>query len=146
MHSKIAAFTLLGATLPFVGAEAQELRSYLEILLVFGAPLVVHPTVDAALNTLGKTRASMWVQGIAVAANTVLSAVFVLVFGWGVRGAALGTVLGTGLAVGVGLYWLDQWVGPIRPRLRFAGISRIIGVGGDWMPVTCKICLTTRLI
>lgn len=109
--------------------EARELAEYLQVLFVLGAPLVVHPTLDAALNTLGHTRASMWVQAIAVAANTLLSAIFVLGFGWGVRGAALGTVAGTGLAVIVGLAGLGRLVGPLRPRFSLAATAEIVRVG-----------------
>lgn len=52
----------------------------------------------------GKPVAGMWVTGVGAITNIVLDALFIIVFGWGVAGAAIATLIGQVVSVIYGLY------------------------------------------
>ena len=105
--------TLFGAsagTLPYA-------REYMQIILA--GNIITHTMLgmNDQLRSSGHPRTAMTAQLIAVAANIVLDAFFIFGLGWGMRGAALATVLGQLLALAFEVrFFMD--------RSRFVHFSR----------------------
>ncbi len=101
---------LLGAggdILPFA-------RAYMGVLL-FGVPLqVLGLGLNGVLRAEGNARTPMAAMVLSAAANTLLDAVFIFGFGWGMEGAAWATVLSQGLVAAS----LGAWILSGRSALR----------------------------
>lgn len=78
-------------------------RDYLSIVNVCGLFSVFVNCYSYLVRSEGKASMSMWGTLIGNLVNLVLDPVFILGFGWGVRGAAWATVIGNALAA---LYYL----------------------------------------
>jgi len=138
---------LAGPIMALMGAE-QELTvaatAYLQIIFA-GAPLVFSTFLVAAmLNGIGDTVTPMILMAISVVANIILDPFFIFGWGpfpaWGVRGAAVATVLSRGLVALVGYYLLFSGrlgihirVSDLRPRWpmirKIASIGSMASVG-----------------
>lgn len=80
----------LGADADTVGDACRYLR-----IIALGAPFILFNTVFAsAIRADGAAVSSMICNTLGTVANILLDALFILVFSWGVQGAALATVLG----------------------------------------------------
>jgi len=75
------------ATLPYA-------REYMQIIL--GGNVITHTFMgmNDQLRATGHPRSAMTSQLIAVIVNIILDALFIFGFGWGMRGAALATIIG----------------------------------------------------
>jgi MATE family multidrug resistance protein len=79
-------------------------RDYFDVR-IFGAPAsLMSITIIGVLIGLGETKILLWIQLFLNTLNIVLDLLFAGVFGWGVRGVALGTVISEWLSVALGLY------------------------------------------
>ena len=74
------------ATLPFA-------RSFMEIILLGNVVTHLYFGINAALRSSGHPRQAMYATIITVVMNVILAPLFIYVLGWGIRGAALATVL-----------------------------------------------------
>ena len=120
---------LLGATseiLPFA-------RAYIGIIL-FGIPLqVLGLGLNSVVRAEGNARTAMVTRFISAAANTVLDALFIFGFGWGIAGAAWATVISQGLVVAwLGAYTLS---GRSALRLESAHLVPRAGIVGEILAV-----------
>ncbi len=90
--------------LHFFGSPADVLpyaKSYTRIVS-FGFPFLILSTGGGhLLRADGRPRATMTCNLVGAVINTVLDAVFLLVFDWGMEGAALATVIGQVIAAGL---------------------------------------------
>ena len=88
----LRAFGASDATLPFA-------KDYIQIIL--SGILVTHilQSLLGILRSTGYPRAAMRFQLLAVVLNILLDILFICVFGWGIRGAALATVLGQAVSL-----------------------------------------------
>lgn len=79
----------------FIGSAQSFLsytREYGSVILWAAFVPVMNGVMSAALRAKGHSNLSMWVLAIGAILNIFLDALFIIYFGWGVRGAALATV------------------------------------------------------
>ncbi|MBR3941445.1 MAG: MATE family efflux transporter [Bacteroidaceae bacterium] len=74
------------ATLPFA-------RDFMEIILLGNVVTHLYFGINAALRSSGHPKQAMYATIITVVMNVILAPLFIYVLGWGIRGAALATVL-----------------------------------------------------
>lgn len=133
----------LAATLLAAKGEVYESLATYFYIRVLGAPLVL---VNYALLAwfYGRARATtgMMLQILLHGVDITLSIVFVLVFHWGVAGAAIGTLIGEAVAVLAGLSVFLRHYGGLRRTLSLIGpgelrevqaLRRLVGLNRDLM-------------
>lgn len=75
-------------------------------IIALGYPFVVIGTgLNSILRADGRPRIAMASMVAGAVTNTILDPIFIFVFGWGVQGAALATIIGQGLSFGISLYF-----------------------------------------
>ena len=74
------------ATLPFA-------RDFMEIILLGNVVTHLYFGINAALRSSGHPKQAMYATIITVVMNIILAPLFIYVLGWGIRGAALATIL-----------------------------------------------------
>lgn len=74
------------ATLPYA-------RAFMEIILYGNIVTHLYFGINAALRASGHPKQAMYATILTVCMNAVLAPLFIFVFGWGIRGAALATIL-----------------------------------------------------
>ena len=82
--------------LRFLGASSEVLpyaRDYLEVMLFGFLFLSFSINGSSLIRAEGKPRASMYEMILGAVSNIILDYFFVMVFGWGVKGAAIATVI-----------------------------------------------------
>ncbi len=134
-------YFVAGPIMSLMGAEPALTRAataYLQIIFV-GAPLVFSTFLVAALlNGIGDTVTPMILMAASVIANILLDPFFIFGWGpfpaWGVRGAAVATVLSRGLVAVAGFYLLFSGKLGIHIRLhhmkpRWGLIRKIASIG-----------------
>lgn len=91
-----AALVWLDPVLLFFGASAETLpyaRDYMEIILAGNVITHVYMGLNEVLRASGYPQKAMAATLMAVVVNCVLDALFIFGFGWGIRGAAIATIL-----------------------------------------------------
>ena len=89
-------FMFLDEILFFFGASEATLpfaRDFMEIILLGNVVTHLYFGINAALRSSGHPKQAMYATIITVAMNVLLAPVFIFVLGWGIRGAALATIL-----------------------------------------------------
>lgn len=89
-------FLFMDSLLGFMGADAETAgfaRTYLSIVAL-GSPFMMFGALGNALRADGSSSKVMMISLTGTGINIVLDPLFILVFGWGIAGAALATVLG----------------------------------------------------
>lgn len=97
----------LDPILRFFGASDQTLpyaREYMEIILYGNVITHLYFGMNAVLRSASKPRHAMYATLFTVILNTILDPVFIYIFGWGIRGAAIATILSQFLAMSWELY------------------------------------------
>ena len=121
------ALLLLDPILRFFGASEATLpyaREYMEIILWGNVITHMYFGLNAVLRASGHPRKSMYATINTVAINAVLDPLFIYGFGWGIRGAAIATVL----AQVISLLWQFRILSDKRELLHFRrGIYRLQG-------------------
>lgn len=74
------------ATVPYA-------RDYMEIILVGNAITHLYLGLNSVLRSAGHPQKAMYATVATVVINTILDPVFIYGFGWGIRGAAIATIL-----------------------------------------------------
>ena len=80
----------------FFGASADTLpyaREYMEIILLGNVVTHMYLGLNAVLRAAGHPRKSMYATIITVILNAILDPIFIFGFDWGIRGAAIATIL-----------------------------------------------------
>ena len=97
-------FTLLGAQ----GSVLQLATDYTSIILM--GIFIMFPTfvITSIFSAQGDTRTPMKIQVIGLIANIILDPIFIYVFGLGVKGAAIATVIAMLLGLSLGIYYLKK--------------------------------------
>lgn len=118
-------------------------RDFLRIILVGNVFTHIYLGLNNLLRASGFPRKSMMVMLIAVATNTVLAALFVVVFRWGMKGAAWATVIAQVTAMVIQLFhFLDKRndIHLTRRLLRFKGaiVKGILSIG--MAPFAMNVC------
>ena len=121
----VAMLVFLTPVLYFFGASeatAGYARDYMTIILAGNVVTHMYLGLNAVLRSAGHPQRSMYATILTVALNTVLDPLFIYGFGWGIRGAAVATIL----AQVVGLGWQFRMLSDRRELLRFRrGIYRL---------------------
>lgn len=121
----VAMLVFLTPVLYFFGASeatAGYARDYMTIILAGNVVTHMYLGLNAVLRSAGHPQRSMYATILTVALNTVLDPLFIYGFGWGIRGAAVATIL----AQIVALVWQVRMLSDRRELLRFrCGIYRL---------------------
>jgi putative MATE family efflux protein len=101
---------------------------YLRIIIPALTPLALGMTSGAVLRSVGDARRSMYVTLAGALVNVVLDPLFIFTFGLGITGAAIATVIGRFVMMGVGLYGVMRVHNLMgRPKLRpFLSDSQVL--------------------
>lgn len=89
-------FIFLDDILVFFGASENTLpfaRDFMEVILLGNVVTHLYFGINAALRSSGHPKQAMYATMITVAMNVILAPIFIFVLGWGIRGAALATIL-----------------------------------------------------
>lgn len=119
----------IAASLGLEDAAREEASAYLRALALTCLPLVLTPLLDQAFLALGDAKTPLGLHALAVAANLVLTPLFVVGLDAGVAGAALASNISRGLATSWGVVNLARRTGVsaanIRPGPQLARVIRI---------------------
>jgi putative MATE family efflux protein len=97
--------TLAGAS----SAVLPYARDYMRIVFIAMVPAIFTVSCFGLIVAEGNTRITMIAQLTSAVLNIILSAVFIIVLGWGVKGAAIGTVISqTVSAIIFSVYYLGR--------------------------------------
>ena len=113
---------LLIAAMGAQGEFAELAVTYLRVYGLCSPVTTIVFAVDNFLRICGKTRGSMWLNIFMSALSVGLEALFLLVFGWGIAGAALGTCLG--MAITAVVAYVPFLRGKMLLRFRRPRLSR----------------------
>ncbi len=98
----LVAYIFLDPILYFFGASKDTLpyaRDYMEILLLGNVITHLYFGLNNILRASGHPKKAMTATIMTVVINTILDPIFIFGFGWGIKGAAIATVLGQLLAL-----------------------------------------------
>lgn len=133
----VAGFLVKGPVLTLFGASSETFpyaNDYMSVYLL-GTPFVMITLgMNPFINAQGFTRTGMLTVALGAAANLVLDPVFIFVFGMGVRGAALATIISQGLSAAWILIFLTGKKTILRIklsliRLRMDLVKKICALG-----------------
>jgi len=121
----IICLLFLDPTLRFFGASEQTLpyaHEYMVIILLGNVVSHMYLGMNALLRAASKPRQAMYATIFTVVMNIILDATFIIGFGWGIRGAAIATILSQLMA----LTWQMKLFCDKRELLHFKrGIYRL---------------------
>ena len=101
---------LLGNNQPFLSHTIE----YSSITMRFGFVIVFQEVCGAILRARGHARISMALIIIPALINIALDALFILVFGWGVAGAAWATIISLSISLSLALMFIYRFYGVRR--------------------------------
>lgn len=142
----IICLIFLDPILRFFGASNVTLpyaRSYMEVILAGNVFTHMYFGLNAVLRAAGKPRHAMYATIFTVVMNVLFDMVFIWGFGWGIRGAALATIISQVLA----LCWQLRLFSDKREllhlkrgiyRLKENLVKNIIGIGIS--PFLMNVC------
>ena len=160
-HNVIVGLTFGGVSLLFLddilfffGASAATLpyaRDFMEIVLYGNLITHLYLGINAALRASGHPKESMYATIITVVCNLLLAPLFIYALGWGIRGAALATML----SQVVTLAWqtrllsnpnelMHQRKGIYALRARF--VKGILGIGLSPFLINAAACIVVIII
>src|SRR5690554_1857914 len=92
----VVILTFMDPILYFFGASEESLpyaRDYMTVVSLGNVITHMYLGLNALLRATGKPRISMYNTLLSVIINIILTPIFIYVFGWGIKGAALATVI-----------------------------------------------------
>lgn len=144
----------LDPVLYFFGASEATLpyaREYMEIILLGNVVTHMYLGLNAVMRAAGHPRKSMYATIITVILNAVLDPIFIFGFDWGIRGAAIATIL----AQIVSLMWQLRFLSNRNELLHFQRgiyrlkrriVSNILSIGMAPFLMNLAACFITILI
>ena len=136
--------TAIGSAFPeqiarILGAEGELLEptiAYLRVILLAEPFFVLHFVAGNLVRAEGQARRSMVALVAGVGLNIVLDPLFIMVFGWGISGAAFATLLGHVLNAIILADFYVRKIGVLRLswrdlRPRFRGLREVFSVGSS---------------
>jgi len=144
----------LNPILYFFGGSEQTVpyaREYMIIILAGNVFTHIYLGSNAVLRAAGFPKKAMIATFVAVGLNTVLDPIFIFVFDWGIRGAAVATIL----AQIIGLVWqmriftnrnnvvhYDKGIYKLIPRV----VGDILSIGASPFAINSAACFVVILI
>lgn len=126
-------------------------RDYMEIILLGNVITHLYFGMNAVLRSASKPKQAMYATMFTVALNTLLDPIFIWGFHWGIRGAAIATILSqfTALCWQVSIFsnkdeLLHFERGTFRPRWNL--IKNILGIGMSPFAMNACACLVVIFI
>ena len=150
----VVALVFLDPILLFFGASENTLpyaRDYLSVLLYGNVLTHLYLGLNDVVSSSGYPRKAMMATLTAVLINVLFDYVFIVVFGWGIRGAAFATLLAQFMAFCVVFHHLTRPSSFIRfkrgiftwrPKI----VKAILGIGLAPFCTNCCACLVVLLI
>lgn len=132
------------ATLPYA-------RAFMEVILYGNAVTHLYLGINAALRASGHPKESMYATILTVVINIILAPIFIYLLGWGIRGAALATIM----AQCITLTWQTRLLSNPNEflhlqrgiyRLRSNIVKGIIGIGMSPFFINTAACLVVIII
>lgn len=98
----------------------QYTKDYYVIIYLLAIPYLLSTTFNPIVRADGNPKLSMIMVGIGAVGNIILDWLFVIVLGWGVKGAALATGAGIMMSTSIGIYYFIRGNSNIKfKRLNF---------------------------
>lgn len=112
----------------------QYTKDYYIIMYLLAIPYLLSTTFNPIVRADGNPKLSMIMVGIGAVGNIILDWLFVIVLGWGVKGAALATGAGILMSTSTGIYyfiWGSSHIKFKRPNFRIDRhlLSSILKIG-----------------
>ena len=98
----VLAFTFLDDILYFFGASEQTIpyaRDYMQVIVLGNVITHLYMGLNAVLRSSGHPQQAMYATMVAVLVNVALDPLFIYVFGMGIRGAAVATVISQSISL-----------------------------------------------
>ncbi|XP_011046806.1 PREDICTED: MATE efflux family protein 2, chloroplastic [Populus euphratica] len=115
-------------------------------LRAFGAPpIVISLAAQGTFRGFMDTKTPLYAIGVGNLLNAILDAIFIVVFGFGVGGAAVATVISEYLIAFILLWELNDKVQLISPNIDATEIVRYLNSGGLLIGRTIAVLLTMTL-
>ncbi|MCM0649162.1 MATE family efflux transporter [Clostridium swellfunianum] len=146
-YSVVAAF-LIGALITifgtifidelcyFLGANEENVylvKQYLRVVILFSTSFIMVNTLSVFIRSDKAPKLAMWGTAIGSVLNIVLDAVFIFTFGWGMKGAAIATVISSVLSLCFLIYFHfirgNSRLRLVKPRFELQLVKRI-GLNG----------------
>ena len=144
----------LNPILRFFGASDATLpyaKDYMEIILLGNVITHLYFGMNAVLRSASKPKQAMYATMFTVALNTLLDPIFIWVFEWGIRGAAIATILAqaTALCWQVSIFCNKKELlhfkrGTFQPRWDL--VKNILGIGMSPFSMNACACLVVIFI
>ncbi len=150
----IVTLSFLTPILGFFGASEQTVgyaRDYMTVILAGNVISHMYFGLNAVLRAAGHPDRAMYATILAVVINTILDPLFIYGFGWGIRGAAVATILAQVIA----LTWQLRTFSDRRELLHLQRgtfglnariVSRIISIGMSPFLMNTAACMIVILI
>lgn len=140
--------------LRFFGASDQTMpyaREYMEIILLGNAITHLYFGLNAVLRSASKPKQAMYATMFTVILNTILDPIFIYILGWGIRGAAIATILSQALALCWQLHLFSNSSEILHLkrgiyRLKKELVKGIIGIGISPFAMNACACLVVIFI
>ena len=127
----------LAGALGLKGETRAECGIYLRVISLTILPLVLTPLVDQSFINMGNARIPMWLHGLSLALNILLTPALIFGANLGIAGAALASNGSRAVTTGIGLVLLWKQAGLTVQCLRLGSeLWRIFRIG--W-PITMGI-------
>ena len=144
----------LDPVLYFFGASEATLpyaREYMEIILLGNVVTHMYLGLNAVMRAAGHPRKSMYATIITVILNTLLDPIFIFGFDWGIRGAAIATILAQIVSLAWQLHFLSNRNELLHfqrgiYRLKRRIVSNILSIGMAPFLMNLAACFITILI
>ncbi|MBR5856805.1 MAG: MATE family efflux transporter, partial [Bacteroidales bacterium] len=150
----VLVYIFLDDILFFFGASDQTLpyaREYMEIILIGNVVTHMYLGLNAVQRAAGFPKQAMNVTIFTVVLNTILDPIFIYLFDWGIRGAAIATVIAQLLA----LCWILKMFSTKTNVVHFAKgtyklvpriVKDIISIGAAPFSMNVAACMVVILI
>ena len=126
-------------------------RDFMSVILMGNIVTHLYLGLNNQLRVSGYPRKSMYVMLVSVGVNVVLAALFIFVFGWGIKGSALATVIAQLVSLSIQIVHFtrpDSFLRFRRGIFRFKWdiIKNIIGIGMAPFFIQSCACVVVILI
>ncbi len=144
----------LGPILEFFGATANTLKyakEYMEIILLGNIITHIYFGQNALLRSISKPKVAMYSTILTVVINSLLDPIFIYGLNWGIRGAAIATVISQCIGLLYQTRYFIQPDGIIRYQWGIYGLSNrvvkdILSVGMAPFLMNCCACLVVIFV
>ncbi|MCF0198918.1 MAG: MATE family efflux transporter [Bacteroidaceae bacterium] len=136
------------------GATANDIsyaRDYMQVILLGNTLTHCYFGLNAVLRAAGRPQSAMMCTLLTVVVNTILDPIFIWWFGWGIRGAAIATILSQAISLAIQLRLLSDkreamhfCRGIYRPS--FPIVRQILAIGMSPFLMNACACLVVGLI